>query len=213
MICDYRHALARRHEVAVALLMCTLLAKCTSAPPALNSERIESRYGSYAVRVLKQNEHLRISSLESRDDRRAITRTLAFTVFAEPVPAIAAIGARIRGGGSIGSTFRNAGFAIDKPPIEIGSLAVEADMNIVAQLMAIELPATLALHAYRFDVSRHGKRYRYATILELHHPDYLSEAELQRIYSPSLPPAAGDAAGLRSEVRRLLLGLSASMAP
>ncbi|MGB5740034.1 MAG: hypothetical protein WBM54_11840 [Woeseia sp.] len=213
MITTSRQQLSCNCIALVAIAMSALLAACAAQQQLLNSERIEARYGSYAVRVLQQDERIRVSSLESFSRGHAVTRTLAITQFAEPAPALADIAARIRAGASIGSTFRKAGFQIEKPPVYIGTIEIPADASVVAQLMGIELPASLAMHAYQFDVSRHGERYRFATITELHHPDYLQEEQLRENYGVPETSNAAEAARIKTYVQRLLSELPASVTP
>jgi hypothetical protein len=194
------------------LLLLAVLSACSASQP-LNSERIESRFGNYAVRVLQQDTSMRISSLESGYGDQAVTRTLAITRFAEPDSSFADVAARISAGASIGAAFKNAGWTIDKPTLFIGTIELTADERIASRLMKIDLPASLATHAYRFEVLRNGQRYLYATITELHHPDYLREADLRRIYSTSLRGSSAEGAALRSAVRDTLLAMSISPAP
>jgi hypothetical protein len=43
----------------------------------------------------------------------------------------------------------------------------------------------LAVHVYRLSVCRDGVCFAYATLSEVHHPDYLGLAELREIYGGS----------------------------
>ena len=52
----------------------------------MNSEQIESRFGSYRVKVLLQDTNSRLASLCSAHDGNDICRTLAVTRFVTPVP-------------------------------------------------------------------------------------------------------------------------------
>lgn len=160
--------------------MLFLWVACTASTPLLNSERIEQRFGSYQVRVLSQSERIRISSLESRENGRAVTRTLAIVRFAPSDGRWAAEHERIVNGASIGATFRDAGWSIGKPLLQICALDLRSP--VLAGLMNIPSPARLAVHVYRFDAARDGDAAPYATIVELHHPDYLALDELRRIY-------------------------------
>lgn len=199
-----------RNRHAAPLLLC-LLAAC--AAPPLNSERIAASFGSYAVTVIAQDARWRVSSLESRHDGRAVTRTLAVVRFEQPSSAaLAAEDRRIRDGASIGSTFREAGWRIDKPLLYTGEIRVAADASGLAALMDIELPATLAVHVYRFDVKRAGRRHTYARIAELHHPDYLDLDDLRDIYGVAGDGAARSAARLLGELDDVLTGLPDGLA-
>lgn len=166
------------------------LVACTAATP-LNSERIAATFGSYNVRVLDATAERRISSLESVEDGRPVTRTLAIVTF-EPgaASAIADLHARIVGGASIGATFRDAGWAIDKPLIGIDEVSIPQSSLAMATLMNESVPFTAGLHAYRFNIRKGDVTVRYATIVEIHHPDYLSVDDLERIYGRTTPQAA-----------------------
>lgn len=196
----------RRRPLSALLPLLGLLAAC--AAPQLNSERIAARYGSYAVTVIAQDSRWRVTSLESRHGGRAITRTLALVRFAQPPrPALAAEDRRIRAGASIGETFRDAGWQIDKPLLYTGAQSVGADAHGLAARMDIDLPATLAVHVYRFDLERAGQRHTYATIVELHHPDYLDVAMLREIHGAADEAAATRAAPLLRELDGVLAEL------
>lgn len=173
------------------MLLGAAVAASACAPP-LNSERIADRFGSYEIEGLGASGEVRVSSLASRHGGRRVTRTLAVVTFPETVdPRVANEHARIVAGGSIGAVFREAGWAISKPLLAVGEF--RASQPAVGRLMALELPVTLALHAYRFEVGRDGVTIPYATIVELHHPEYLGRADVARIYGtgpapPSAPP-------------------------
>lgn len=166
------------------------LAACTATKP-LNSERIAATFGSYGVRVLDATAERRISSLESIEDGRPVTRTLAIVTFEPDAPAaIAGLHAQIVDGASIGATFRDAGWTIDKPLIGIDEVSIPQSSLAMASLMNVPLPISAGLHAYRFHISKGDVSVRYATIVEIHHPDYLSADDLERIYGRTAQRAA-----------------------
>lgn len=202
----------RRSGIAAAFLLGAAVAGC-AGPPALNSERIAARFGSYEIEVLRADGNVRVSGLASRHDGRPVTRTLAVVSFPAAVdPRVAGEHARIVAGGSIGAVFRETGWRISKPLLAIGEF--RASQPGIGQLMDLELPVTLALHAYRFEVGRDGVTIPYATIVELHHPDYLARADVARIYGsgPALPSAPA-AADLEQRVAAILDTLSTRLAP
>lgn len=174
----------------VPLIAAAAVAACTAIP--LNSDRIEARYGSYGVQLLAQDGGRRVTSLYSLDGGRRICRTHAVVLFAKPVPAaLAAEHSAITNGGSIGATLRQAGWRVDKVNLHLGAIAVTAGGAGLGRRMAIEFPAELALHVYRLRVQRGNLRADYATILELHHPDYLDAPALVETYG-RLPTAPLD---------------------
>ena len=63
---------------------------------------------------------------------------------------------------------------------------VPAAYTQIGRLMRVNLPQRLAADVYFFVVSKNGRSYTYATIIEIHHPDYLSAADLKRIYGEIL---------------------------
>ncbi len=153
--------------------------------PLLNSERIEQTFGSYDIEVLQQTASERVSDLYSGmgDDRT--TRTFAVVTYPATIDdAVATEHAAIVDGGSIGATFRDAGWTIDKIDRYIGSLPAADVPPAAFDRMNIE-PTDLAMHVYRFDVSRDGETIEYATIVELHHPEYLTSAQLIEVFGDS----------------------------
>jgi hypothetical protein len=155
-----------------------LLGAC--APPVpLNSERIAQRYGNYGIDVLQSGNNRRLSSLYSTDDGRKTTRTLALVEFTATLhPKLTREHRRILAGESIGTVFQEQGWTIDK--ISSRSCKAQFDLESMPALsgMAIELPATFAVHSYVFHVQKGTLSIDYATITEIHHPDYLQAADL-----------------------------------
>ena len=49
--------------------------------------------------------------------------------------------------------------------------------------MYVEPPVTLALHIYKLSIEKDGDVLDYATISEMHHPDYLSENEIRASFA------------------------------
>ena len=166
--------------LALALLE---LSGCVSGGALLNSERITKQFGSYGVDVLRTDEHRRVSSLYSLTDQIRTTRTYAVVDFAaDRHEKLQREHAAINAGGSIGATFRNADWQVDKQHIYIGELEVPTEYAEISRLMRIQLPEPLAVHVYLLIVSDDEGRYRYATITEVHHPDYLTADGLRKIY-------------------------------
>lgn len=164
------------------LFFIVFLAGCASSP-ALNSERIEERFGSYGIEVLKASGDVRVSNLYSTHDGVRITRTLAVVRFTQPPdPSIEDQHALIVAGASIGSTFKSAGFNIRKTTLEICKSQPARSVTTYLAGMHLDTIPELAVHRYRFLVSRDGRDIPYATITEIHHPDYLTIADLRDLY-------------------------------
>ncbi len=156
-----------------------LQSACATSQPLLNSDLIEKKFGSYGVEVVRQDENQRVSSLYSFEGGERITRTLAMVHFlGREEPALQAIHEAILAGSSIGKTFRDAGWAIDKMPLRAEEITATVHDVEIGELMHIELPARLAAFSYDFVVSKNGQTHDYARITEIYHPDYLKLKDL-----------------------------------
>jgi hypothetical protein len=109
--------------------------------------------------------------------------------------ALAPEHARILAGASIGASLQAAGWEVSKTGHGYFQAAAPAP---VAAGMAIAPGTALAAHAYRLQLARRGRQLEYALIIELHHPDYLGESELEKIYGEEAE------AELQADTRRLL---------
>ena len=164
----------------------SLIAACDEERPLLNSERIQQRFGNYGVDVVRSAAGLRVSNLYSEDAGERTCRTYAIVEFMQPVdPRIAPVHARILAGESIGSSLRDAGWAVHKKLTYIGEMPLTDPHSELARLMQVAAPRSLAIHAYDFGVSRNGQELAYASIVEIHHPDYLDVQQLRAIYGDS----------------------------
>jgi hypothetical protein len=195
----------RRRLPVIWLLAGLVLAACSQ--PQLNSERIEHRFGSYGVEVLESSASQRVSNLYSMDGQRKICRTLALVVFDDPLDSsIAAEHEQIINGGSIGAVFKANGWIIKKVNLHLGTLDVPANAALLARLMDISLPEELAMHVYRFKLLKAPSTLEYATIVEIHHPAYLSTQSLNHLYKtlPSEPFPDSALAAIEAQVQRTI---------
>lgn len=169
--------------ISLLSLMLAQLANAQSPiKPLLNSEMIQKKYGNYGLKVLKTSLTLRISDLYSSQDGVKTTRTLAFVIFPDVIDE------RVRAehslitekSQSIGSTFKQSGWDVKKQNRYFGTMtSVPA---AVKKLMG-EIPdKALAVHIYELFVAKEGKSIHYCTIAEIHHPDYLTLADLSHLY-------------------------------
>jgi hypothetical protein len=160
----------------------------------LNSERIEQVFGSYGIEVLSSTPTLRVSKLFSTHDGQEICRTFAVVAYPGEIDgSIAAEHSAIQGGGSIGATFAAAGWRVSKVHRYFGDLQSTAK---VETLMGGIEPSRLAVHVYSLEVSRGGAEIEYASIVEVHHPEYLDLADLVELYGPASEPADDSVASL-----------------
>lgn len=162
--------------------------------PILNSERIEAKFGSYGIEVL-EHAPLRVSMLYSTHGDAKICRTLAIVSFSEPVAeALQPAMTEIKAGASLGATLKDAGWKVGKQYLHIGTIPAGPRFVELAQ---IDRAQPLALSIYRLSASRPGATHEVATLVEIHHPDYITPAQLRdRI---TVPAAEGE----RQTVRRM----------
>jgi hypothetical protein len=162
------------------------LQACTAEPELLNSERIEETFGSYGIEVVQNDGKIRRSNLYSLHDDRRICRTYAVVQFLEhDNEHTTEEHAEVIGGGSIGATFKSYGWRIIKQTLYVGNLAIVKPGTPVAQLMDVAPPQNLAMHVYRLLLEKDRHSMEYATIVEVHHPEYLDEAALRDLFPVS----------------------------
>ena len=85
-------------------------------------------------------------------------------------------------GQSLGAVFKSSGWHIEKHNIFVGELEIPGKYSLISELMWLGLPENLATHVYLLVIRKGEMSYNYATITELHHPDYLSAGDLKAIY-------------------------------
>lgn len=178
-----------RRQRNLYLFLLFLLSACASQDTSveLNSERIRQYFGSYGVDVLSSENNRRISSLYSIDGDRKTTRTYAVVDFLDTESAtLVREHALVESGGSIGQVFHAAGWTIEKRHLFIGEFDVPASYANIGALMRIALPQVLAADVYLFVVKKNAQSFNYARITEIHHPGYLSAADLEQIYGEIL---------------------------
>lgn len=183
--------------VALAALGACQTAPVSDGVELLNSERIRLQFGSFGIEVLGADESLRVSSLNSLEGGSPVCRTFAVVAYPARIdPALQEAHVRIVDGASIGETFAELGWSIEKRHRYFGEIRSIESYPRVAGLMGLEVPADAAIHVYVFSASRDGRAIEYATITEVHHPDYLGLRELEALY--------GDVVGELSEPREEL---------
>lgn len=173
----------RRLRSALAAV-CVLAALAAAAQPPnreqLNSERIQQAFGSYGVQVIATDARTRVTNLFSVEAGTKTCRTFAVVRFPAVIdPAVATEHATITNGGSIGAVFAANGWRVLKTHLTFREIEATGPL---ANLMHVAIGSRLAEHAYVLDVAKEGKTVEYAALVEIHHPDYLTRAELERIY-------------------------------
>lgn len=160
-------------------LLLALIVACVHEPVLLNSERIRQKYGSYGVQVLRADSQQRVSNLYSGSGENRICRTLAIVEFVTPHPsALAREHAIIVAGGSIGETFRDAGWLISKNNLRNTEIPQSSVADDLSSLMQISREELLASSVYEFNVEKGAEQFSYAIITEIYHPDYLQLRDL-----------------------------------
>ncbi len=133
--------------------------------------------------MLQSNDNRRVSSLYSGSGDDKVTRTFAVVKFSGKVrPAFASEHSKVESGESLGAVFRSVGWEIEKINFFVGEMEIPAKYGLLAELMQIDLPRFVAAHVYEFVIRKDDRSYDYATIVELHHPDYLSAEDLESVY-------------------------------
>jgi len=164
-------------------VLAAALSACATQSVLLNSERIEQRFGSYGIDVLASEAGLRRASLFSYDGDTATCRTYAVVQFTEQHDERHDDAhSKVLAGDSIGSTFKESGWDIQKNTIYTGSIRLHETRTTVGELMRLTGAHDVALHIYRLELVREDVELEYAIIMEAHHPEYLSTADLRDLY-------------------------------
>ena len=172
----------RTHLYIAAIALATLGSGAIAQPPdreLLNSERIAAAFGSYGIEVLEQPAGQRVSNLYSGAGDEKTCRTFAVVRFERIDPRVSAEHAAIVAGGSMGAVFVAAGWEVRKTHLAYSEIRATPRL---ASLMRIAERRQLAMHIYALDVAKDGQTIAYATLVEIHHPDYLTREDLPRIY-------------------------------
>ncbi len=159
---------------------------CAFEPESLNSERIEARFGSYGVEVLSHEAGMRRSSLYSNAGDAPVCRTYAVVRFEDESTArVAEAHADVLAGRSIGATFKSTGWQVRKETLHVGGIPLNASSHRIGELMHLDGEVDLGIHAYQLVLEKESQSIDYATIVEAHHPEYLTVAELKDLYGDS----------------------------
>lgn len=176
-----------RHNPVSPVVLAAALSACSVQPELLNSARIEQRFGSYGIEVLRQEGAVRRSNLYSVENGVRVCRTYAVVRFVDPVHLeLAATHRAVLAGESIGTTFDTAGWEIRKQTMHVGTVRVPDSQHVIAGLMQLDSATTLGLHVYQLFLEKNARSTHYATIVESHHPAYLTETDLMDLYAQEI---------------------------
>ena len=182
-----RFASIRRKPVPATVLAAALSA-CVVESEQLNSERIQQQFGSYGIEVLSSKDGIRRSNLFSKDGDRRTCRTYAVVRFDDvPESIIDREHAQILAGQSIGAIFKENGWEIFKETRYVGEHQFDRDDHPVYALMALGDDPPLAMHVYRLLLKKDSQIIEYATIIELHHPEYLGHDDITALFVVEQP--------------------------
>ncbi|MBT5557379.1 MAG: hypothetical protein HOJ80_10865 [Halieaceae bacterium] len=158
--------------------------------PTLNSDAIKATFGSYGVTILNQTESTRVANLYSGHSGREICRTLAVTEFVLPMdPKLSLEHEKIRAGGSIGATLRDAGFSINKKLIIKTEIVAGPAFSQLSN-QTVEPGAPLATRVYALFAQSSERAIPYAIIAEAYHPAHQPPTHEEVSDAPALTAAA-----------------------
>lgn len=148
-----------------------------------NSDRIRLKFGNYGIEVIENGLRVRVSNLFSKTDGVKTNRTFAVVMY----PAVIEAAFKeehdaILKGQSIGIVFKEHGWLIDKRHQYIGELEPLADFSCVNSVFGDIGPVKPVIHVYSLFIKKDNAVFHYASIAEVHHPDYLDLDELNTIY-------------------------------
>jgi hypothetical protein len=148
-----------------------------------NSERIRLKFGSYGIEVLESGVRIRVSNLYSIERGIQTNRTFAVVVYPAVIESeFSAEHDAIIGGQSIGIVFKNNGWAIDKRHQYFGGLDVASDGQGISCVFGDTGKTRPVVHVYSLFIKKNDSEFHYASIAEVHHPEYLNLEDLHVIY-------------------------------
>lgn len=148
-----------------------------------NSDRIRLKFGNYGIEVIESGLRIRASNLFSKLVGVKTNRTFAVVMYPAVIePAFREEHDAIVNGQSIGIVFKEHGWLIDKRHQFIGELEPLADFSCVHSVFGDIGPVKPVIHVYSLFIKKDNAMFHYASIAEVHHPDYLDLEELMAIY-------------------------------
>lgn len=154
-----------------------------SLQSVVNSDRIRLKYGAYDIEIIENDSCIRVSKLYSIDDGVKTIRTFAVVAYPNIIePAFQKEHDAIMNGQSIGIVFKNNGWSIDKRHQYFGKIEAPADYSGIYPADGEMNTTPPAIHVYSLFVEKENTRFQYASIAEVHHPEYLQLEDLNAIY-------------------------------
>lgn len=153
------------------------------SPDLANSDRIRLKFGNYGIEVIESGLRIRVSNLYSKKAGVKTNRTFAVVMYPAVIePVYTEEHDAIVNGQSIGIVFKERGWLIDKRHQYIGELEPLADFSCVHSVFGDIGPVKPVIHVYSLFIKKDNAVFHYASIAEVHHPDYLDLEELMSIY-------------------------------
>ena len=148
-----------------------------------NGDRIRLKYGAYHIEIIENDSCIRVSKLYSIDAGVKTIRTFAVVAYPDIIePAFQKEHDAIMNGQSIGIVFKNNGWSIDKRHQYFGEIGAPADYSGIYPADGETSITPPAIHIYALFVEKENTRFQYASIAEVHHPEYLQLEDLNAIY-------------------------------
>ena len=148
-----------------------------------NSDRIRLKFGNYGIEIIENDLRIRVSNLYSMGSEGRTNRTFA-VVFYPPVikAAFRKEHQAINDGQSIGIVFKENGWLIDKRHQYIGELEPLPDFTGIHSVFGDIGTIRPVIHVYSLFIKKDEVEHHYASIAEVHHPDYLDLEKLKSIF-------------------------------
>ena len=147
-----------------------------------NSDRIRLKFGNYGIEVVENDPRIRVSKLFSSSASVKTNRTFAVVMYPALIePAFRNEHEAIINGQSIGIVFKESGWQIEKRHQYIGELDVLSEISGVHSVFGDIGEIQPVIHVYSLIVKKDNAQFHYASIAEVHHPDYLELEELKAI--------------------------------
>ena len=148
-----------------------------------NSDRIRLKFGSYGIEIVENGARIRVSNLYSTNDGVKTNRTFAVVMYPGVIePAFAKEHDAIINGQSIGIVFKEHGWRIEKHHQYVGELDVGRDFSAIHAVFGDIGEVRPVIHVYSLLIKKDNAQFHYASIAEVHHPDYLGLDDLREIF-------------------------------
>ena len=148
-----------------------------------NSDRIRLKFGNYGIEVLESGLKIRVSNLYSVKNGVKTNRTFAVASYPAVIdPAFSREHDAIVNGQSIGIVFKDNGWFIDKRHRYFGTVDTYSHGLDAESLFGDIGNIQPVIHFYSLFVSKGDSEFEYASIPEVHHPEYLNLEDLRLIY-------------------------------